>query len=160
MTDTPRTPAAIDAAEAPPRARPSSYPEPFARIMAGRVKRPLGELFGLTRIGANLTRLEPGASSALHHRHTVQEEFVFVLEGEPTLVTDEGEAPLRPGMFAAFRPGGAAHHLVNRSARAAVYLEVGDRAAGDQVSYPEDDIQAVMGPDGKWRFAHKDGKPY
>jgi uncharacterized cupin superfamily protein len=156
----PTTPAAIDAAAAPLRARPSNYPEPFASRMAGREKRPLGDVFGLAAFGVNLTRLGPGAQSALRHRHSRQDEFVYVIEGEPTLVTDAGEEVLRPGMCAGFRAGGTAHHLVNRSGRDVVYLEVGDRAKGDEGTYPDDDIQAVMGPDGKWRFAHKDGRPY
>jgi uncharacterized cupin superfamily protein len=156
----PRTPAAIVAAAAPPRSRPTNYPEPFASRMAGREKRPLGDLFGLAAFGVNLTRLRPGAQSALHHRHSRQEEFLFVLEGEPTLITDAGEEVLRPGMCAGFRAGGTAHHLVNRSGSDVVCLEVGDRPKGDEGTYPEDDIQAVMGPDGKWRFAHKDGRPY
>jgi uncharacterized cupin superfamily protein len=159
MSDRP-VPIAIEAAAAPPRAKPSNYPEPFASRMAGREKRPLGDLFGLSAFGVNLTRLRPGAESALLHRHSRQEEFLFVLEGEPTLVTDSGEQVLRPGMCAGFRPGGRAHHLVNRSGRDAVYLEVGDRVQGDEGSYPADDIQAALGPDGKWRFAHKDGQPY
>lgn len=159
MSD-PGTPIAIEAAAAPLRARPSNYPEPFASRMAGREKRPLGDLFGLAAFGVNLTRLRPGAQSALRHRHSRQEEFLYVLEGEPTLVTDAREEILRPGMCAGFRAGGLAHHLVNRSGRDVVYLEVGDRVSGDEGTYPDDDIQAVMGPDGKWRFAHKDGRPY
>jgi uncharacterized cupin superfamily protein len=159
MSD-PRTPAAILAASAAPRTKPSNYPEPFASRVAGREKRPLGDLFGLTAFGVNLTRLHPGAQSALRHRHTRQDEFLFVLEGEPTLVTDAGEQVLRPGMCAGFSAGGTAHHLVNRSDRDVVYLEVGNRAKGDEVTYPEDDLQAVMGADGKWRMAHKDGRPY
>lgn len=151
---------AIPAASAAPRARPSSYPEPFASRMAGREKRPLGDPFGLAAFGVNLTRLRPGAQSALLHRHTRQDEFLFVLEGEPTLVTEAGEVPLRPGMCAGFPGGGEAHHLVNRSVRDAVYLEVGSRDRGDEVSYPEDDLQALLGPDGRWRFARKDGRPY
>jgi len=157
MTD---RPAALLAAEAPPRTRPSNYPEPFAARMAGRVKRPLGDVFGLKSFGVNLTRLPPGAVSALHHRHSRQDEFIYVLEGEPTLFTDAGETRLRPGMAAGFAAGGTAHHLENRTERDCVILEVGDRAAGDATSYPDDDIQAVRGEDGKWRFAHRDGTPY
>lgn len=153
-------PLAILAAEAAPRARPSSYPEPFASRMAGREKRPLGDVFGLAAFGVNLTRLAPGAQSALLHRHTRQDELLFVLEGEPTLVTDAGELTLRPGMCAGFPAGGVAHHLVNRSARDVVYVEVGSRAAGDEATYPGDDLQAVLDPDGAWRFAHRDGRPY
>jgi len=155
-----KTPLAIEAAAAPPRVRATSYPEPFASRVAGREKRPLGDLFGLAAFGVNLTRLRPGAESALLHRHTRQDELLYVLEGEATLVTDAGEQVLRPGMCAGFRAGGVAHHLVNRSGRDAVFLEVGDRPRDDEGIYPEDDIKAAMGPDGKWRMFHKDGRPY
>ncbi len=154
-------PIAITAAEAAPRAKPTNYPEPFASRLRGREKRPLGDLFGLTNFGVNLTRLAPGAISALRHAHSKQDEFVYVLAGHPTLLTDAGETPLAPGMCAGFKAGtGDGHHLVNRTKEDVVYLEVGDRAAGDQGTYPDDDLQAVLGPDGKWQFRHKDGTPY
>jgi len=159
MTD-PTTPPAVDAAAVPPRARATKYPAEFARLVAGREKRALGERFGLKVFGVNLTRLAPGAQSAFRHRHTRQEEFLYVLEGEPTLVTDGGEMPLRPGMCAGFPAGGTAHHLVNRTRRDVVYLEVGDRPQGDEAIYPDDDIKAAMAPDGTWGFTHKDGTPY
>ena len=151
---------ALVAADAPPRTKPSTYPEPFAARMGGRVKRPLGDLFGLRNFGVNLTRLPPGAVSALHHRHSRQDEMIYVVEGEPTLFTDAGETQLRPGMVAGFPAGGTAHHLENRTNRDCVILEMGDRARGDQVSYPVDDIQAVMDADGAWRFTRRDGTPY
>ena len=157
MTD---QPAVIVAADAAPRIKPSNYPEPFASLMAGRVKRSLGDPFGLKSFGVNLTRLPPGAISALHHQHSRQDEFIYVLEGEPTLFTDVGEVQLRPGMVAGFAASGTAHHLENRTERDCVILEVGDRAPGDMVSYPADDIEAVMGEDRNWRFTHKDGTPY
>lgn len=153
-------PAAVVAADAPARTKPSNYPEPFASRMAGRVKHPLGDQFGLKIFGVNLTRLPPGAMSALHHRHSRQDEFIYVLEGEPTLVTDAGEVQLHPGMAAGFAAGGTTHHVENRMDHDCAILEVGDRALGDEVSYPCDDIQAVMGGDGKWRFADKDSTPY
>ena len=84
-------PAALVASETPPRTKPSNYPEPYASRMAGRVKRPLGDLFGLKNFGVNLTRLAPGAVSTLHHQHSRQDEFVYVLEGQPTLFTGSGE---------------------------------------------------------------------
>ena len=80
----PGSPKAIHASEAPPRAKASNYPEPFAARVKGREKRPLGEVFGLTHFGVNLTRLAPGAVSALRHAHTKQDEFVYVLEGHPS----------------------------------------------------------------------------
>jgi len=150
----------IEAAAAPVRSRPSSYPEPFASLVAGRVKHPLGDRFGLENFGVNLTRLAPGAISALHHRHSRQDEFVYVLEGTPTLCLGTEEIGLRPGMCAGFPAGGAAHHLVNRSQDDAVILEVGDRSAGDEGFYPDDDLAAVLDSTGAWRFTHKDGSSY
>ncbi|HEY7372123.1 MAG TPA: cupin domain-containing protein [Polyangia bacterium] len=146
------------AAEAPPRARQSIYPEPFASRTAGRLKRPLGELFGLANFGVNHTRLAPGAASALRHAHLRQDEFVYVLEGRPTLITADGARELGPGMCVGFKAGdGNAHHIVNHSSADVMLLEVGDRTAGDQIEYPDDDIRAGVGPDGQLTFVHKDG---
>jgi uncharacterized cupin superfamily protein len=153
-------PVAVRAADAPLRVKPSNYPEPFASRMSGRDKRPLGDLFGLASFGVNLTRLHPGAQSALRHAHTIQDEFVYILEGSPTLVTDAGRSRLWPGMCAGFKGGsGDAHHIVNETTEDVVYLEIGDRLPGDGVAYPEDDIEARM-IDGRWRYTHKDGTPY
>ena len=155
-----RRPVAIRAAEAPPRARASGYPPDLAAKVAGREKRPLGDRFGLKNFGVNLTRLAPGAASSLRHTHEKHDEFVYVLEGEPTLVTDAGATPLAPGMCAGFPAGtGNAHHLVNRTERDVLYLEIGDRSPGDSASYPDDDLLAVLGGDGKWRYTRKDGTP-
>ena len=152
---------AIAAAEAPPKTKPSNYPEPFASRMARREKRPLGDLFGLTNFGVNLTRLTPGGMSALRHAHSRQDELVYILQGRPTLITDAGENILVPGMCAGFKAGSSdAHYLVNRTESDVVFLEVGDRSADDTVAYPDDDIQAVLDADAQWRFAHKDGRPY
>ena len=157
---TDKAPTAIVAADVPKRAKRSTYPEPFNSRMVKREKRPLGDLFGLTNFGVNLTRLEPGGMSALRHAHSKQDELVYILEGCPTLVSDAGETALRPGMCAGFKAGaGDAHHLVNRTAADVVFLEVGDRSAGDAVTYPDDDIQALPG-DGPSRFVHKDGSPF
>ena len=161
MTDDDQRPQAVRALDVPPRARASNYPEPFASRMARRQKRALGDVFGLTNFGVNLTRLAPGGESALRHAHSRQDEFVYVLQGCATLVTDRGEVELRPGMCAGFKAGsGEAHHLVNRGTEDVLYLEVGDRSAGDTVVYPDDDIAAELDPSGKWRFVRKDGAPY
>jgi uncharacterized cupin superfamily protein len=142
------------------RAKASNYPEPFASRMKRREKRPLGDLFGLANFGVNLTRLAPGGQSALRHAHTKQDEFVYILEGAPTLVTDAGRTPLAPGMCVGFKAGtGDAHHLVNETSEDVVYLEIGDRTAGDMVAYPDDDIEARR-VEGAWRFTHKDGTLY
>lgn len=153
-------PAAIHASEAPLRTKPSNYPAVLAVRMAGRAKRPLGDLFGLTQFGVNLTRLAPGAASALRHAHTRQDEFVYILAGCPTLRTNAGETVLEPGMCAGFRCGtGDAHHLVNRSSEDVVYLEVGSREPGDAATYPDDDLAARL-VSGTWIFTHEDGTPY
>jgi len=156
----PTNPVAIVAAEAPLRSKPSNYPEPFASQMAGRRKRPLGDLFGLANFGVNLTQLAPGAVSALRHAHTKQDEFVYILQGYPTLRTDEGRTRLSPGMCAGFKAGsGNGHHLINETEESVLYLEVGDRTPGDEGSYPDDDLKARI-VDGKWKFVHKDDSPY
>ncbi len=153
-------PIAIQAEAAPQRIKPSIYPEPFFSRMSKREKRPLGDLFGLKNFGVNLTKLSPGGESALLHRHSKQDEFVFILQGSPTLVTDVKEIDLFPGMCAGFPAQGVAHQLVNRTDTDVVYLEVGDRSSGDEGSYPNDDIKAALDADGKWKFTHKDGRPY
>ena len=158
MADT--FPVAINAADVPPRAKASSYPKVFAERVATRVKRPLGDVFGLKNFGVNLTHLPPGSMSALRHAHTKQDEFVYILEGHPTLVTDEGRTTLSPGMCAGFRAGtGNGHHLVNESTTDVLYLEIGDRPPGDGASYPDDDL-AVVAVEGGWKFTRKDGTAY
>jgi uncharacterized cupin superfamily protein len=153
-------PVALVAREAPLRAKQSTYPEPFASRMRLREKRPLGDHFGLGNFGVNLTTILPGGISALRHAHTRQDEFVFVLEGELMLVTNEGETLLSPGMCAGFAAGtGNAHHLLNRGDTPATYLEIGDRIPGDGATYPDDDLQAAM-VEGAWKYQHKDGRAY
>ena len=125
--------------------KPSNYPEPFFSRMAGARSGQLGDVFGLKNFGVNLTRLAPGGESALLHRHSKQDEFVYILQGRPTLVTDAGEAELSPGMCAGFPAQGIAHQLVNRTGEDVVYLEIGDRTPGDEGSYPADDLQASSG---------------
>ncbi len=155
-----KQPVAIEAMAIAPRTKPSNYPAPFAARVTGREKRALGDVFGLNSFGVNLTRLAPGAQSALYHRHTVQQEFIYILEGEPILITDAGETQLQPGMCAGFTPQGSAHHLLNRSDQVVVYLEIGDRAPGDAGFYPSDDLLAMDAGGGQWRFTHRDGTPY
>ena len=155
-----KLPVAIFANDAPARTKATNYPEPFASRMTGRRKQPLGDVFGLTNFGINLTRLAPKAVSALRHAHTKQDEFVYVLRGHPILHTDEGRTRLSPGMCAGFKAGtGNGHHLINETDDEVVYIEIGDRTLGDEGSYPDDDLRALLA-DGKWKFTHKDGTPY
>ena len=101
-------PIAINAEDAAPRGLPPGFPTDLAAHMATRIKRPLGDPFGLTIFGVNLTRLPPGAWSMPHHQHKRQDEFIYVLEGTPVLITDAGETQLSPGMCAGFPAGGSA----------------------------------------------------
>jgi len=138
----------------------SSYPKQFQEQMENRFKRALGDPVGLTHFGVNLVELGPGAWSAQRHWHSHEDEFVYVVSGELTLVTDAGRQVLGPGMAAGF-PAGAAdgHHLVNAGETTAVYLEVGDRSDDDEVIYP--DIDMLLSPASGGRvFCHKDGRPY
>jgi uncharacterized cupin superfamily protein len=154
-------PAAVEAEAVAPAPPGRGYPALFAARVAGRSRRQLGELFGLSKFGVNLTRLPPGGMSALRHTHSREDEFIYIIEGEPVLVTNIGETPLRPGMCAGFKAGsGDAHHLLNRTAHDVAYLEIGDRDPGDTVIYPDDDIGRALAPDGTRRFVHHDGTPY
>jgi uncharacterized cupin superfamily protein len=138
----------------------SNYPAQFKPRVAGRRKQKLGDALGLKNFGVNLTTIEPGAASALRHWHAKQDEFIYIVSGELVLVTDAGEQVLIAGMCAGFPAGKSdAHHLVNKSASAAVYLEAGDRTPGDAVTYPDDDI-AARSVDGVWKFTRKSGAPY
>ena len=156
----PTHPLALVALDAAPRTQPSNYPEPFRSKVTGRVKRPLGDLFGLTHFGVNLTTLPPGTISALRHAHTKQDEFVYVVSGSLVLHTDEGRKELSASMCAGFKAGSSnAHQLRNESTMDAVCLEVGDRTPGDEVIYPDDDLVA-RSENGVWVFWHKDGRLY
>lgn len=153
-------PITVRAIDAPARSQSTTYPPLLARRVAGRVKRPLGNIFGLTRFGVNLTRLAPGAASSLRHAHSRQDEFVYVIEGRPTLHSDDGKVTLERGMCAGFAAGtGNAHSLINETDADVLYLEIGDRTEGDTVSYPDDDLCACL-VDGRWIFTRKDGTPY
>ena len=145
----------------PPPDKKTIYPAPFASLVQGRTKRKLGDHFGLTNFGVNLTHLAPGAVSSLLHHHSKQDEFVYILQGTPTLMLDKQEYLLKPGDCMGFKAGtGVAHQLVNRSAEPAVYIEIGDRTEGDEVEYPQDDLKATQLANGAWALTHKDGRPY
>jgi uncharacterized cupin superfamily protein len=149
----------VDPAAIEPRVG-SIYPEPFRAVSAGREKQALGNLAGLTQFGVNLTRLKPGAASALRHWHVEEDEFIYVLEGEATLITDAGEQVLGPGMAAGFPAGKEdGHHLVNKSQADVLYLEIGSRHPGEEAHYPDVDLQ-MRRVDGEIRFFHKDGTAY
>jgi uncharacterized cupin superfamily protein len=155
---------AMVAAQAPLRAKPSNYPpEVLAMLqplLSGREKRPLGDLFGLTNFGVNLTTLAPGAASALRHAHSLQDEFIYIVSGHATLVTDEGRTALSAGMCAGFKAGtGNAHHVLNESSEPVVVLEVGDRTDGDTVTYPEADLMGRQ-QGGQWLFFRSNGEKF
>ena len=152
-------PPALDPA-AVPAVTGSGYPEPFKSRVATRRKQRLGDALGLKNFGVILTTIPPGATSALRHWHSHEDEFIYVVSGELTLVTDAGEQRLTPGMCAGFPAGKAdGHCLVNRTDRDAMYLEVGDRRPQDAVTYPDDDLAGQASPQGR-RFTHKNGTPY
>ncbi|BAY86182.1 hypothetical protein NIES267_56880 [Calothrix parasitica NIES-267] len=140
----------------------TNYPDEFKSIVAGRFRQRLGNFAGLTNFGVNLVKLTPGSASALRHWHSSQDEFIYIVEGELTLITDAGEEILTPGMAAGFPKNEAnGHHLVNRSTQDAVYLEVGDRSNNDTAYYPDEDLIAKPSDDGKSTiFTRKDGTSY
>lgn len=134
----------------------SRYPEPYAATGMDKLRRRLGHAAGLTQFGVNRLELKPGVWSSQRHWHTRNDEFVYVLEGEVTLITDAGEEVLKPGDCAGFKAGDPdGHHLVNRSDAMAVVLEVGSNFPDDETDYSDIDLHAF--PD---RYSHKDGSPY
>jgi uncharacterized cupin superfamily protein len=135
------------------------YPPPHDARVAGRAKKRLGDAVGLTQFGVNLTTLKPGSASALRHWHENEDEFVYVLEGELTLVEDEGETILKAGDAAGFKAGVAnGHCLVNRSGADALVLEIGARAARERAHYPDVDLAVAKDETGV-RYSRKDGTP-
>ncbi len=147
----------IDVASVPER-KGTGYPEPFNDPCRERIRQRLGNAGGLSEFGVNLMRLPPGNWSSQRHWHSHEDEFVYVLEGEVTLVEDQGETLLRAGDCAAFpRNSGNGHHLINRSNAMAVYLEAGSRHPDDMTTCSDIDMKSANA-DG--RFVHKDGTPY
>lgn len=137
----------------------SKYPQPFNEPCRQRMRRRLGDAADLTQFGVNLTRLPSGAWSSQRHWHTVEDEFIYVLQGELILVTNAGEETLHAGDCAGFKAGVAdGHHVQNRSHEDAVFLEIGSRqTADDEAYYPDIDLHALKGRDG---YAHRDGRRY
>ncbi|HEX4160031.1 MAG TPA: cupin domain-containing protein [Rhizomicrobium sp.] len=144
--------------ESVPERKGSGYPAPFHLAAGERVRRRLGDTGGLTQFGVNLLHLPPGAWSSQRHWHTAEDEFVWVLSGEVTLITDEGEQILRAGECAAFPKGEPnGHHIVNKSAEVATVLEVGTRSPDDICDYPDIDLRI---DEREGYYTHKDGTPY
>ena len=151
--------AAIKASEVAARTG-SGYPPDLAKFVVGREKRALGDAFGLDQFGVNLTTLAPGTFSSIRHWHEKEDEFIYVVDGEITLVDDDGEHVLTPGMCAGFKAGVTnGHCLVNRSTRPARCIEIGTRSPDENPTYPDHDIKAQK-VGGKWSFTRKDGSPY
>jgi uncharacterized cupin superfamily protein len=149
----------IDIASLPIDTR-THYPAPFDRVVAGRERKRLGTAVGLDQFGVNLTTLKPGAASALRHWHEKEDELVYILEGEVVLIEDDGETALKPGDAAGFKANVRnGHHLVNKSSRNAVYLEIGTRSKHERAEYPDVDLLLIRDEKGG-RFTHKNGEPY
>lgn len=112
---------------------------------------------GLTQFGAYAETLRPGARSSDRHWHEEEDEFLYVLSGEATVIEDDGAHPLRPGDAACW-PAGApnAHQVVNRSDAPCTYLIFGTRMARDTVHYPDTGRVQRDFEDGTWRLERTD----
>jgi len=137
------------------------HPVAAAEHARGRLKQALGDVFGLFDYGVNRVVVAPGVWSTIPHAHSREDEFVFVLEGWATLVTDRGETALGPGDCAGFAAGtGRAHHLENRSEAPVIYLEIGSRHPDrDICRYPGEDLRERLRADGMRGFSRADGTP-
>jgi uncharacterized cupin superfamily protein len=139
----------------------SGYPAPFREGQRKRYNRRLGDHGGLKNFGVNFVRIEPGGQSSARHAHTKQDEFVYVIDGEFVLVTETGRQTVGPGTCIAFPAGtGDGHHFLNMTDKDATLLVVGDRTAGDEVTYPDIDLELGIESDGTKSFRHKDGTRY
>jgi uncharacterized cupin superfamily protein len=146
----------VDIGKAPTRAG-SRYPKPFDEPCADKIRRRLGAAAGLAQFGVNLLELAPGAWSSQRHWHHKVDEFVYVLSGPVTLVTDAGDTVLDTGDCAGFKAGDPdGHHLINRGSATALVLEIGT-AGPDSMHAEYSDIDMRVTPDG---YRHKDGTPY
>lgn len=142
-----------------PEKRGSRYPSPFDEPCRERSDRSLGDAVGLRDFGVHLLTLAAGAWSSQRHWHSHEDELIYVLEGTPTLVTDEGETLLEPGDFAGFRAGSQnGHHVVNEAEEPAKLLVVGSRKPEDGAFYSDIDMQ-ILGRGRGGTFTTKDGKP-
>ena len=149
----------IDTTKLKPR-ESTNYPDAFKHVVKGREKTALGNAAGLSQFGVNLTRLKPGAASSLRHWHENEDEFVYILAGELMLIEDDGETIMRPGDCAGFKANVAnGHHLVNRTERDALYLEIGTRAPAERAHYPDVDLEFER-DETSARILHKNGEPY
>ena len=136
------------------------YPDERKGASEDREKRALGNALGLKNFGVNVVHMKPGVESSIRHWHTKQDEFIYILQGELTLITDEGEQTLTAGYAAGFKAGDAnGHCIANRSGEDAFYIEVGDRTPGDEVTYSDVDMEERL-VEGKETFVRKDGTPY
>lgn len=139
----------------------SGYPSPFNEPCMDRIRRRLGDHFGLTDFGVNLVVLPPESWSSQRHWHTDEDEFIYVIDGTPTLITDEGETVLQPGSIAGFAAGQEnGHHLVNKTDTPVTVLEVGSRRPGDSCRYSDIDMQMVGRGQPDAKFTRRNGEPY
>lgn len=146
--------------ESIPEQTRSNYPQELQHIVKGRSRKRLGKAAGLKNFGVNLVTLQSGSCSSIRHWHSKQDEFIYIVEGEVTLVTNEGEQHLTVGDCAGFPAGEAnGHHLINKSDFLAKYLEIGDKTSGDTVNYPDEDLVAKDSDTG-WIFTRKDSSSY
>jgi len=137
----------------------ASYPGALKEICEERHKRRLGNHAGLANFGVNLVTLKPRSGSSLRHWHSKQDEFIYVLSGTATLVTDARETTIGPGQCAGFAAGESnGHMLANNTDEDVVYLEVGDRTPGDTCSYPDVDLVGSYTGTG-YAFTRKNGEP-
>ncbi len=149
----------VDIAKVPVKSG-TFYPAEFQAECTGRHKQAIGDAAGLTQFGVNITRISPGAATALRHWHEQEDEFIYMLEGELVLAENDGEVTLKPGDAAGFKAGsGNGHRLINRTDRDAVYFEVGTRAKTETVHYPDVDLVLVRDERGR-RYLHRNGEPY
>ena len=113
---------------------------------------------GLTQFVARVETLQPGSRSSDRHWHEEEDEFLYVLSGEASVIEEDGAHPLGPGDAACWPAGVAnAHQVLNRSGAPCSYLIFGSGAVPDVVHYPERGEILYAFEDGSWRLQRTDG---
>lgn len=96
----------------------------------------VGQRIGGELIGATMSEVEPGDKLWPYHTHHLNEEWVIVLRGEPTLRTPAGERVLKQGDVVCFPRGkDGAHQIINRTDSPIRVLMLSSMIGGEIVEY-------------------------
>lgn len=131
---------------------PDGYRAPYASLR---------ERIGGERLSGTVVLLRAGEAVCPYHYEVIEEEWLFVLEGTPSVRTPEGEETLARGEVVCFPRGPAgAHKIFNAVPTPARVLIVSERAECAATVYEDSDKIGVFGPDLRLLFRREDAREY